>query len=143
MLFSNSAAYAVRALVWLARQPKDSRWLATDVARMEGIPQPYLSKVLGVLSSQGFISSTRGPKGGYVLVQPPDTITLLKVSELFDSEKRLTSCVFAYTACGHCEHCPFGELWNGTRDSIRHFLESTTIEALARINGISEQAYNG
>jgi len=140
MLLSHSAAYAVRALIWLACQPKDSRWLATDVARMEGIPQPYLSKVLGVLKSQGFISSARGPKGGYVLVQAPETITLMQVSELFDSEKRLTSCVFAYSMCGSCDHCPFGDLWDSTRDSIRNFLETTTIEALAQRSGTIKAA---
>jgi len=140
MLFSHSAAYAVRALIWLACQPKDSRWLATDVARMEGIPQPYLSKVLGVLKAQGFISSTRGPKGGYVLVQAPETITLMKVSELFDSDKRLTSCVLAYGACGSCSLCPLGELWDSTRDSIRNFMETTTIEALAQRSAYNEAA---
>ncbi|MBK6911458.1 MAG: Rrf2 family transcriptional regulator [bacterium] len=91
MLFSHSAAYAVRALTWLACQPKDSRWLATDVASREGIPRPYLSKVLGVLKTQGLISSVRGPNGGYVLVQDPDSISLMHVLTLFDSENGLLS----------------------------------------------------
>lgn len=140
MLLSHTAAYAVRALIWLACQPRGSRWLATDIARMEGIPQPYLSKVLGVLKSQGLISSTRGPKGGYVLVQTPESITLKHATELFDTEKRLTACVFAYSTCGRCDDCPFGDIWDNTHVSIRNFLETTTIEALAERSRITNPA---
>ncbi len=132
MLFSHSAAYAVRALICLARQPKDSRWLATDVARMEGIPQPYLSKVLGALKSQGIVDSIRGPKGGYVLILDPDSISLMKIAEVFDTDKRLSSCLLAYGDCGACAQCPIGDLWDNTRDSIRVFMETTTIGTLAQ-----------
>lgn len=132
MLFSHSAAYAVRALIWLACQPKDSRWLATDVAQREGIPQPYLSKVLGVLKSHGYIHSTRGPRGGYVLAQDPSTISLLKISELFDSDKRMSTCVLAYGPCGECALCPLGEMWTTTKATIQNFLETTTIATLAQ-----------
>ncbi len=132
MLFSHSAAYAVRALTWLACQPKDSRWLATDVASREGIPRPYLSKVLGVLKTQGLVSSVRGPKGGYVLVQDPDTISLMHVLTLFDSEKWVTECPLAFGNCGECTLCPLGDVWDGTRTTLQHFMEATTIGSLAQ-----------
>lgn len=131
MLFSHSAAYAVRALVWLACQPKGSRWLATEVAQLEGIPQPYLSKVLGILKNQGLISSIRGPNGGYVLIQDPKTISLLKVSEMFSSDKLMSLCPLAYTDCGDCDRCPIRDLWENTRGHIQTFMETTTIGLLA------------
>ena len=134
MLFSHSAAYAVRALTWLACQPKDSRWLANVVATQEGIPLPYLSKVLGVLKSQGLVSSIRGPNGGYTLTQAPDTITLLMISEMFDTEKKLSSCVLAYGECGKTTQCPFEQLWENLRSVVRNLLESTTIGTLASIS---------
>lgn len=132
MLFSHSAAYAVRALVWLARQPKNSRWLATDVANEEHIPRPYLSKVLGVLKTQGLVSSIRGPRGGYVLIQDPDKISLMKVLILFDSEKWVSDCPLAYGVCGECTVCPLGSTWDEARHSIQHFMETTTIGTLAK-----------
>lgn len=134
MLFSHSAAYAVRALTWLARQPKGSRCLANVIAAQEGIPLPYLSKVLGVLKSQGLVSSVRGPNGGYALSQAPGTITLLKISELFDTEKKLSSCVLAYGECGKTTQCPFEQFWEDSRSVIRNLLESTTIGTLAKIS---------
>ena len=132
MLLRQPAAYAVRALVWLARQPKNSRWLATEVAQREGIPHPYLSKVLGTLKSQGIVSSTRGPHGGYVLTRAPESISLLLITELFDSERRMNVCILAYGQCGECNRCPLGDFWSGTRASIRVYLQTTTIDALAR-----------
>lgn len=131
MLFSHSAAYVVRALVWLACQPKDGRWLATDFARLEGIPQPYLRKALASLSAQGIMASTRGPKGGDVLASDPDTISLMKVSELFDAERRVSTWLLAYGECGSCSMCPIGDLWENSRASIRSTMESTTIGSMA------------
>lgn len=132
MLFSHSAAYAVRALIWLACQPKDSRWLAAEVASREGIPQPYLCKVLGILKSHGLISSARGPKGGYALLQDPGTITLLQVLKLFDSEKWVTECPLAFGNCGDCRLCPLADSWNSTRAGLLTFMEATTIGVLAQ-----------
>ena len=134
MLFSHSAAYAVRVLTWLACQPKNSRWLANVVATQEGIPLPYLSKVLGVLKSQGLVSSIRGPNGGYTLTQAPDTITLLMISEMFDTEKKLSSCVLAYGECGKTTRCPFEQFWENSKSTLKNLLESTTIETLASIS---------
>jgi len=131
MLFSHSTAYAVRALIWLARKPPDSRWLVMDVANEEGIPQPYLSKVMGTLKSQGLVSSNRGPHGGYTLAKSPSSITLREVVRLFDGDQPECSCLLAYGACGDCQRCPIGTLWESNRKSITSFLDNVTIETLA------------
>lgn len=131
MLFSHSAAYAIRALVWLACQPKETRWLATDVAREERIPQPYLSKVLGTLKAEGFVNSIRGPRGGYALAEDPSRITLRRIASLFDSEDRLNECMLAYGECGSCNGCPMSALWHDHSEAISSFLDFITIEALA------------
>jgi Rrf2 family protein len=114
MLFSHSTAYAVRALIWLARKPPDSRWLVMDVANAEGIPQPYLSKVMGTLKSQGFVSSNRGPHGGYTLAKAPSNITLREVVRLFDGDQPECACLLAYGSCADCQRCPIGALWTAT-----------------------------
>lgn len=131
MLFSHSTAYAVRALVWLARKPRQSRWLVMDVAMDERIPQHYLSKVMGALKSQGMVNSSRGPHGGYVLSRDPATITLREVARLFDGEQPEHACLLAYGSCGDCSRCPIGNLWDNNRDSISRFLDQVTIEVLA------------
>lgn len=131
MLFSHSTAYALRALICLARKPQDSRWLVMDVANEEGIPQPYLSKVMGTLKSQGMITSMRGPHGGYALAKAPAAITLRDVARLFDGEQPECACLLAYGLCSDCDHCPIGSLWDCNRRSITSFLDSVTIETLA------------
>ena len=131
MLFSHSTAYAVRALIWLARKPAQSRWLVMDVASDEGIPQPYLSKVMGTLKSQGFVLSSRGPHGGYTLAKDPAQITLRQVARLFNDDQPEHACLLAYGACGDCQRCPLGDLWDGNREAITRFLDEVTIGQLA------------
>ena len=131
MLFSHSTAYAVRALVWLARKPQRSRWLVGDVAYDEGIPQPYLSKVMGTLKSQGMVTSSRGPHGGYSLAKDPAVITLREVARLFDGEQPENVCLLAYGSCRDCSRCPSSGLWDSNRIAISQFLDDVTIGTLA------------
>ncbi len=137
MLFSHSTAYAVRALIWLARKPSQSRWLVLDVANDEGIPPHYLSKVMGTLKSQGMVSSSRGPHGGYSLAKDPAAITLREVARVFDGDRTECSCLLAYGSCGDCVRCPMRGLWDNNRMAISRFLDDVTIGALAARAGLA------
>jgi len=140
MIFSHSSAYAVRALVWLARKPRDSRWLVTDMAREEGIPRPYLSKVMGTLKGQGVVSACRGPKGGYTLAQDPADVTLRQVAKMFGSEDIEHTCLLAYADCGTRRVCPIEEFWKSRRQALGSFLDEITIAQLAERATLQEQS---
>jgi Rrf2 family protein len=50
-----------------------------DIARKHGIPSQFLVQILLQLKGAGLVSSTRGAAGGYLLVRPPDEISLADV----------------------------------------------------------------
>lgn len=51
----------------------------SEIARRTGAPPKYLTQLLPRLRSSGLVSSTKGPRGGYRLMRPPDRISVAEV----------------------------------------------------------------
>jgi Rrf2 family protein len=88
-MFSQTAEYALRAVVVLAGDP-EKPWTAQEIAAHSLVPQDYLVKVLQALAKQGLVTAQRGRGGGYVLRRPPRGITVLDVINAVDTIRRIT-----------------------------------------------------
>src|SRR5438105_13571749 len=80
MMLPKTAEYALRAAVWLGRDPTRSE-KADNLARETKVPRRYLHKVLQDLVSAGLVRSQPGPGGGYSLARSADETTMLDVVE--------------------------------------------------------------
>ena len=69
-MLSKTSEYALRAVLFLARESRDIPVPAGDIATGLDVPANYLSKILHTLSRAGVVSSERGPGGGYRLARP-------------------------------------------------------------------------
>ncbi len=90
-MFSQTVEYAMRAVLALAAgdgSPTTTQQIAVTMK----VPQSYLSKVLQALVRGGLVYSTRGLKGGFVLVRPADEITLLQILNSVNPLQRIESC---------------------------------------------------
>jgi Rrf2 family transcriptional regulator, nitric oxide-sensitive transcriptional repressor len=97
MTISQTAEYALRAVVWLARQ--SNRSLGThDIAEATHVPPGYLSKVLQGLSRVGLVSSRPGRAGGFVLSRSPSEISVLDVINATDPIERIRVCPLGLAA---------------------------------------------
>jgi Rrf2 family protein len=81
MRLTNATGYALAALVYLARHGDGRLLSASAIAKVEGLPEKFLLKVLKPLVGAGVLHSARGPGGGYLLARPAKGITLLEVME--------------------------------------------------------------
>jgi Rrf2 family protein len=88
MKLSTTAAHAVRALAFLARQPGGRPVPSHTIATAEGLSGLFLLKVLRPLVAAGVLLSGRGPNGGYRLARPAQRISLLDVVEAVDGPVR-------------------------------------------------------
>src|SRR5688572_33179591 len=77
-MFSQTAEYALRAIVVLAYDPAKP-YTAQDIAAQSMVPQDYLMKVLQALAKEGFVTAQRGRGGGFVLRRQPSEISVLDV----------------------------------------------------------------
>jgi Rrf2 family protein len=90
-MISQTAEYALRAVVILARQAGSSM-TTHEIADATHVPPGYLSKVLQSLGRARLVMSQRGLHGGFVLSRPPGQISVLEVINAVDPIQRIHSC---------------------------------------------------
>lgn len=99
-MLSNSCRYGIRAVIYLARQPKNSgktgiKQISSDL----DLPTPFLAKILQELAKQKILLSSKGPHGGFSLLKDPRKITLLDIVKSIDGDEFFTGCVMHSGPC--------------------------------------------
>ena len=125
-MLSQTAEYALRAVVYLAGQ---ERVTTTELAEAARVPADYLSKVLQVLGRRGIVSSQRGKKGGFRLARPADELTILEVINAVDPVQRIRSCPLRLTA-HKGQLCPLHRRLDQAMVMIEQAFGNTTIGEL-------------
>jgi Rrf2 family transcriptional regulator, nitric oxide-sensitive transcriptional repressor len=90
-MISQTAEYALRAMVFLADHPEDS-CTAESIAEGTKVPVGYLAKIMQGMSKAGLVTSQRGLHGGFKLVKQPDQLTVYDVVQAVDPIERITTC---------------------------------------------------
>ena len=90
-MISQTAEYALRAIVCLAQNPEKPQ-TTVEIAKVTKVPEHYLSKVLHALTKGEIIRSQRGLHGGYILSHAVDQLPLLDIINAVDPIKQIVSC---------------------------------------------------
>jgi len=142
---SQKTKYALRALQYLAKTRGKGPVLISTLAKEEQIPQKFLESILLDLKNQGILQSKKGKGGGYLLLRPPNAITLGEVIRLFDGPIAPLPCVseVAFKKCDECpdeKTCPTRSVMKEVRDAMANILDRTTLADLeARSQQLSGQ----
>lgn len=102
-MLSKTAEYALRAVVWLARQPGRAE-SADHLAEVTKVPRRYLHKVLQDLVHAGIVRSQSGPGGGYALDKRPEEVSILDVVNAVAPLERIRECPLGLSS--HTSLCP-------------------------------------
>jgi len=103
-MISQRARYAFKAMVALARIKNERGLQIKELAVQEGLPKKFLEQILLALKSAGYISSRRGPDGGYQLLKPADLIYIGPMLRSIDGPIAPLPCL-SRTAYKRCEDC--------------------------------------
>lgn len=90
-MISQTAEYALRAIVHLAKDP-DEPHITRSIAEATQVPSGYLAKVMQTLVKAGFVDSRRGLRGGFTLKRPADEISILDIVNTVDPLQRIRTC---------------------------------------------------
>jgi Rrf2 family protein len=93
-------AYAIRAVLTLAREDGVEVVSARTIAERDHIPVRFLPQVLGDLSRAGIVEARLGRAGGYRLTKDPGLISVLDVIEAVEGDARRQTCVLTGGQCG-------------------------------------------
>lgn len=103
---------------------------AVDIAGKLPLPVPTVSKILKKLTHAGFLGSTRGVGGGYVLIAKLDEVSLATLIDAMEGSFALTEC---YLHEGLCEREPICQLrrnWQTISRRVRAVLEGISVADL-------------
>jgi Rrf2 family protein len=132
-MFSRSAEYAVRAMVFLAEQPSGKLTGGREIAEAEQIPAPFLWKILHNLARQRLIRSFKGIRGGYELARPAAEIALEDIIQAIDGADLTSGCVLGLPECNEENPCPLHNSWKEVRVHLTEMLEQTSLAELAEV----------
>jgi Rrf2 family protein len=131
-MLSQTAQYALRTALQLARLPTTERAAAQDLAGQMGVPSNYLSKTLHQLARAGVVTGTRGKHGGFALARPASRIRLAEVVEPFqDVGER--SCLLGRPVCSDARPCAAHERWKAVAGDLADFFARTTLADLLEL----------
>ena len=122
---SEAAVLALHAMIFIAE--KSNPMVSTkEIAAAHKASEAHLAKVMQRLAKAGFVSSIRGPKGGFRLAKEPENITLMELYELFEGTVQENSCLFDYPVCGR-DKCVFGDNIKNINALTIRFLSDTRL----------------
>lgn len=135
MLFSKTAEYALRAIVYLADHT-DVAQTTQQIADATQVPANYLSKTLQGLGRAGLVQAQRGVGGGFALARPAETLTVLDVVNAVDPVQRIVECPLHLSAHG-ANLCPLHRKLDDAMAMIEKAFGSTRIVDLLRVKGMN------
>ncbi len=99
MTINQATDYALRAVLYLARQPQGEVTEAQAISGQEVIPMRFLLKIMPSLIKAGIVKSFRGVGGGYALAKAPGEVSFLDVVEAVEGPIALNRCLNDYAFC--------------------------------------------
>jgi Rrf2 family protein len=131
MKITSQEEYGLRLLIRIAGCRDKEGMSIPQLSEAEGLGSHYVAKLTRILRMEGFINSTPGNKGGYVLAMPSEKININQVLKtlggtLFDKEF-CESHTGAVKLCTHSVDCSSRSLWQMIQYILDQFLDKITL----------------
>jgi Rrf2 family iron-sulfur cluster assembly transcriptional regulator len=126
--------YGLRLLISIARCREAEGMSIPQLSEAEGLSPAYVAKLTRILRMEGFINSTPGHKGGYVLAKPAADINVNKVLKalggaLFDAAFCGTH-VGLLSLCTNSVDCSARSLWKMIQFTVDQLLDKISLQDL-------------
>ncbi len=96
------------------------------LAKATGSSKFHIAKVLQKLVKDGYLGSTRGPSGGFFLVDKPENITMLEIFESIEGKIIVSRCPLGKDTCPF-GNCVFEDLTMDMTKKFKEYLESRSL----------------
>jgi len=130
---STKSQYGLRAMVYLARFPKQISSIKT-ISENEEISFDYLEKIISKLEKASLIKSKKGVQGGYYLAKNPSKIKIGEIIRILEGDIALVKCISGQKRC-MCtreRECLTKSFWKKIQDSLNSALNSLTLKDLIK-----------
>lgn len=129
MKISTKGRYALRMIVDLALNQKDSFVSLKDIAERQNISKKYLEQIVPMLNSSGILRTNRGNKGGYMLAKSACELTVGDILRATEGTLAPVACLeFELNTCARANECSTLFVWEGLYKTVSDYLDSVTVQ---------------
>jgi Rrf2 family protein len=134
MKITATEEYGIRMLIRIASADASTGLSIPQLSEAEGLSEPHVAKICRILRMEGFINSTPGNKGGYVLSKPPQEVIMNDVikalgGNLFDKEFCESHTAIG-RLCTNSVDCATRSLWRMVQFTVDNLLNKLTLKDL-------------
>ncbi|MDD3419548.1 MAG: Rrf2 family transcriptional regulator [Candidatus Gastranaerophilales bacterium] len=122
---SEATAIALHAVIYISRQGEKTSSVK-EIAKKFQISDNHLSKVLQRLVKAGYLTSSKGPKGGFLIAEKHKDASFLEIYKVIEGDMPFTSCLFDKQPC-KASSCIMGELINKINKEFIDYFTKTKI----------------
>jgi len=101
-----------------------------DIARRQEFSLPYLEHLIAPLVAAGLVGSTRGVRGGVMLLKSPAQVRLSEVVQLLEGSIAPVDCVNDPGLCQRSASCVTRDIWVEMKEAMSRVLDSMTLQDL-------------
>lgn len=129
MKLSKKTDYALRALFTLVEHYGRGPIPIRELARRNEVPKRFLEHIMLEMKARGWVDSSAGKQGGYVLARDPSKVTMGEVIRHFDGVLAPIACVSAthYQRCTQESVCRFRRILLDARNYVARLMEQATL----------------
>jgi Rrf2 family protein len=145
MKISMKTDYALRVLFTLVEHYGRGPIPIRELARRNEVPKRFLEHIMLDMKTQGWVRSSMGKQGGYVLAKSPDQITAGEVVRHFDGVLAPIGCVSVrhYEHCDQEPVCRFRRLFLDVRNYAAQLMDNATLDSIFRgIPATNEEVFD-
>lgn len=122
---SEAASIAIHSMVLIARSGKMTN--VNKIAEYTGSSKHHVAKVLQRLVKEDYLTSIRGPHGGFELNKSPEEINLLEIYETIEGKLAITECPMENPVCPF-NKCILGNVVAEMTKKFRDYLKDSSLK---------------
>jgi Rrf2 family protein len=126
MKLSSTSEYALRILIYMAKEP-NKLYTAKQLVEELKVSDKYLRRLMTDLSKSGFIRSVQGREGGYLFVKNINEIFLFDVIDSVEGMDKLNGCVLGFEQCSCTDPCAMHDTWQHVRTQLNKLFRETRL----------------
>lgn len=146
MKITSQEEYGLRLLLRIAKCREQEGMTIQALGFSEGLSTPYVAKLTRMLRLAGYINSTPGNKGGYVLSRPAVQININPVLKVLGGSLFEKSFCDDYSGilqfCTNSVDCSIRSLWQMVQITIDQLLDKITLADLIGSEMNADQVIN-
>lgn len=127
---STKGQYGVRAMYEIAKGYPETPVTIKEISERQDVSVAYLEQILNKLRKAGFITSIKGPGGGYILNRSPENISIAAILNELEGPVALTSCLDPDEGCVRVDSCVTHLLWKALGEQVEAFLKTISLKNL-------------